>query len=284
MDTSGGLSRREALALLGVGASIPAAAYAQTERVAPLIEDVEFAAPDGVILKGALYRPPAKKPRGAIVVLHGAGNVPARYEDWGGIYAAAGFATLIYDKRGCGLSGGQYVRDSNTSAANLIRLGADAVAAGQWLRARPFASGLLFGFAGPSQAGWLIPPAAMVTGADFMLNFSGPTCRTSQSQEFEAHGAEGPLRYARWLRDESETDPMTVLRLIDIPGLWIYGAKDQNVPVELCAKNLDALIAQGRPYEYYIDPDAAHFHGESAHRRAVAWLDKRFPGGSMQSS
>lgn len=284
MDKFDRVSRRETLTLIGAAATFPVAAYAQNDSILPTIEEVEFAAPDGVTLKGALYRPASAKLRGVIVVLHGAGKVPARYEDWGRTYAAAGFATLIYDKRGCGLSGGEYVHDNNTSAANLIRLGSDAIAAGQWLRARPLASGLPFGFAGPSQAGWLIPPAAMVTGADFMLNFSGPTCTTSQSQEFESQGREGPLRYARWLRDESETDPMTLLRQMNIPGYWIYGAKDQNVPVDLCTRNLDALIARGRPYEYFVDPEAGHFHGETAHKRAIAWVEKCFAGGLTRLS
>jgi len=270
-------SRRETLALIGAAALAPVPGTARADEPVLAIEDAEFAAPDGVILRGAVYRQADEAPRAAVTIVHGAGQNPSRYEDWGRIYASAGFAALIYDKRGCGQSGGEYVGNSNTAAANLVRLAGDAVAAAAWLRSQSFASGIVSGFAGPSQAGWIIPPAALLTGADFMLLLSGPVCTTSQSQEFEAQGADGPLRYARFLREESETDPLPVLRQLDIPGFWIFGGKDRNVPVDICVRNLDALIAGGRPYQYHIDPDAGHFQGSAAHQRAIAWLEERFP-------
>jgi pimeloyl-ACP methyl ester carboxylesterase len=63
------------------------------------------------------------------------------------------------------------------------------------------------------------------------------------------------------------------LRKLSIPGLWIYGGEDRNVPVPLCTRNLDALIAEGHRFAYYVDPQAGHFHGEPAHRRVIAWIE-----------
>lgn len=268
------ISRRRTLGILGAASLFPAVAHPQADAATIRTEDAPFDAPDGVTLRGSLYLPAAAPPRAAIVVVHGAGERPARYEDWAQIYASAGFAALVYDKRGCGESGGDYVHDLNTSAPNLRLLADDAAAAARWLRAHPAASDLRHGFAGPSQAGWIAPPAALDTGADFIALLSGPTCRTSESQEFEAQGREGPLRYAQWLRDESDTDPLPVLRQLSIPGFWIYGALDQNVPVDLCVANLDALIAEGHAYRYFIDPEAGHFHAEPAHRQVIAWLEE----------
>jgi pimeloyl-ACP methyl ester carboxylesterase len=206
--------------------------------------------------------------------VHGAGDRPSRYTDWAQIYASAGFATLIYDKRGCGKSGGIYEGSLNTSAPNLRLLAADAVAAAQWLRMEGASQGLKLGFAGPSQAGWIVPPAALATDAAFIALLSGPVCNTSESQEFEAQGREGPLSYAQWLREESDTDPLPTLRQLSIPGLWIFGGQDQNVPLQLCTRNLDALIAEGHRYEYHVDPQTGHFHSEPAHRRVIDWVAK----------
>jgi dipeptidyl aminopeptidase/acylaminoacyl peptidase len=267
------ISRRQTLGILGSASFFPSEAGAQT--AATVLAEAVFDAPDGVTLRGALYLPEATPPRAAIVVVHGAGERPARYEDWAQIYSSSGFATLIYDKRGCGESGGEYVGAQNTSAPNLRLLTDDAAAAARWLRAHAATAGLKLGFAGASQAGWIVPPAALETGADFIALLSGPACKTSESQEFEAQGREDPLRYAQWLREESETDPLPVLGQLAVPGFWIYGALDRNVPVDLCVRNLDALIAEGQPYEYHIDPEAGHFHLEPAHRRVIAWLGER---------
>lgn len=267
------VSRRQTLALIGGAIFAPAPAFARDNPGSILVEEVAFTAPDGAVLRGALYRNDMSASRATIIVVHGAGDRPSRYEDWARIYAGAGFATLIYDKRGCGLSQGKYVRDFNTAVPNLRLLAADAVAAAAWIRAQPDLAGLPLGFAGPSQAGWIIPPAAKETAADFMIQLSGPVCKTSEAQEFEAQGDEGLLRYARFLREESETDPLPVLRELQIPGFWVFGEKDRNVPVDLCVRNLDALIAAGKPYRYFVDAEAGHFHGEPAHRRAITWLD-----------
>jgi uncharacterized protein len=269
------ISRRNILGLLGASALKPAVIHAQDAPVAFATREVTFTAPDGVTLSGALYVPSGSAPRAAIVVVHGAGDRPARYADWAQTYASAGLAVLIYDKRGCGKSGGVYEGPLNTSAPNLRLLTGDAVAAAQWLRKERSTQALKLGFAGASQAGWIVPPAALATDASFITLLSGPVCRTSESQQFEAQGREGPLRYAQWLRDESDTDPLPTLRKLSIPGFWIFGGLDQNVPVPLCTRNLDALIAEGRRYEYYVDSQAGHFHVEPAHRRVIAWLGQR---------
>jgi hypothetical protein len=49
---------------------------------------------------------------------------------------------------------------------------------------------------------------------------------------------------------------------------------EETTPV-IARRNLDALIAEGHRYEYHVDPQTGHFHGEPAHRRVIAWFEKR---------
>lgn len=72
--------------------------------------DIAFEA-DGVILRGWLYRPKADGPpplTPLIIMTHGWGAVKEMFlELYGEAFAAAGFATLIYDHRNFGTSGGE---------------------------------------------------------------------------------------------------------------------------------------------------------------------------------
>ena len=38
-------------------------------------------------------------------------------------------------------------------------------------------------------------------------------------------------------------DPLPYLRKLSIPGLWLFGSDDRNVPTELCLERLDPLEA-----------------------------------------
>jgi pimeloyl-ACP methyl ester carboxylesterase len=78
------------------------------------------------------------------------------------LFAAQGIATFAYDKRGTGESTGTYTQD-------FLALADDAVAAAQ--AARHLAAGryACFGFFGGSQGGWVAPPAAVQTHADFLI-------------------------------------------------------------------------------------------------------------------
>ena len=72
---------------------------------APGIEPVQFRASDGVELKGWWW--PGKDPSRAIVLLHGLGSNRLQMFQRAQWLHQRGFATLIFDFRGCGESGGK---------------------------------------------------------------------------------------------------------------------------------------------------------------------------------
>lgn len=126
---------------------------------APVREAVRFRSGD-VELAGAVLRPPARGEmrRPAFVVVHGSG--PQDRHGYASIVdtlaqelAAAGAVVLVYDKRGVGGSQGDWSR------AGFDVLAADARAAAAHLRARADVDPERIGFAGSSQAGWVVARA-----------------------------------------------------------------------------------------------------------------------------
>jgi alpha-beta hydrolase superfamily lysophospholipase len=119
--------------------------------------DVTFANGD-VKLAGSLFLPDvgARRPYPAVVLLHGSGPQSrwGRHRYWADQFARAGVATLIYDKRGSGDSGGDW-RSSSFEA-----LSDDALVAIRLLAARADIDRTRIGLFGHSQGGVIAPLAA----------------------------------------------------------------------------------------------------------------------------
>ena len=117
--------RAVALALLLAG---PAAAA-----------DITIPGPDGVALKSRLFEPANGQSAPALVLLHGCGGpFPKRDTQWIDLFTQAGHAVLLPDSfgsRGLGSQCNQAERQRTVTAGGLRRL--DALAAAQWLAARP---------------------------------------------------------------------------------------------------------------------------------------------------
>ena len=114
-------------------------------------EEVQFA--NGpVTLAGSLLLPPGAAPHPAIVFVHGSGP-EARYASryLADRFARAGFAALIYDKRGVGGSSGDWQR------ATFDDLAGDAVAAIRMLEADRRIRSRSIGLHGHSQGGTIAP-------------------------------------------------------------------------------------------------------------------------------
>jgi fermentation-respiration switch protein FrsA (DUF1100 family) len=71
-------------------------------------EDIEFAAEDGTLLRGWLYRPDNAPERCPLVVMaHGySATKEMHLDDFAEVFAAAGLAVLVYDNRNLGASDG----------------------------------------------------------------------------------------------------------------------------------------------------------------------------------
>ncbi len=113
-------------------------------------------------LRGKLVLPQASKQGSgrvpAVVIVHGSESYSAvDYYSEPYLYAANGFATLAFDKRGTGESQGEYLQ-------NFHVLSDDVVAAVRWLREQPEIDGDRIHLAGFSQGGWIAPLAALKDG------------------------------------------------------------------------------------------------------------------------
>ncbi|UWX60469.1 alpha/beta hydrolase [Chryseobacterium oranimense] len=237
------------------------------------IQDVKFES-QGITLAGSILKP--EKPLAAVVIVHGSDPVKREIE-FAKRLAKEGIAVLTYDKRGVGESGGVYVGPSvgtnNIDTANLNLLAQDADAAVKifqtYLKDKKTPIGLL----GFSQAGWIIPIAASKNPQiDFMVLFSCPTITTLEQLRFqfytngnnnfwENHTEADAIEHTKNDPDKYQfaaTDPKTSLNTLSIPGLWLFGEKDIQIPVKLCIEQLNTFKTQGKPFEYTLFSKLGH--------------------------
>jgi pimeloyl-ACP methyl ester carboxylesterase len=157
-------------------------------------ENVGFSNGD-VQLAGTLITPSARKKHPAIILVHASG--PATREQvlpLARFLVRHGIAVLGYDKRGVGASTG----DWNT--ASFEDLAADVVAAFEYLKTRVDIDSAQIGMLGWSQAGWIMPLAAVrAKEIAFLISVSGagvPVAETTIDQaqnEMTANGMRPPV-------------------------------------------------------------------------------------------
>jgi dienelactone hydrolase len=272
------------VAVLATAASAIAQKSQFTER------EVSFDS-SGVTLSGTVVVP--AKPVAAVVIVHGSGQDP-RGRAFARELADNDVAALTYDKRGVGRSGGTYagpeVGTNNVDASNLRLLAEDASAGvDELVRSLP-QSYPAVGLIGFSQAGWIIPLTANLNPrVRFIVLFSGPVVSTREQLRFQDLTQQdaafwdhhtppevrnrivtGPDRLAL-----TDTDPRNSLQLLFVPGLWLFGGKDVNVPVHLSIERLQPFIARGRPFSYRVFPQMAHRLDErEALPFAIQWIKK----------
>jgi uncharacterized protein len=237
------------------------------------IQDVKFES-QGVTLAGSILTP--KKTIAAVVIVHGSDPVKREME-FAKRLAKEGIAVLTYDKRGVGESGGVYVGPSvgtnNIDTTNLNLLSLDANAAVTTFRTYLNAKKTPIGLVGFSQAGWIIPIAASKNSqVEFMVLFSCPTITTLEQLRFqfytngdnnfwESHTESDAREHTKNDQDKYQftaTDPKNSLNILSIPGLWLFGEKDIQIPVKLCMEQLNTYKVQGKPFEYILFSTLGH--------------------------
>ena len=251
-------------------------------------EEISFIS-QGARLSGTLFIPQVS--HAAVVLVHGSGQ-ESRMREFAALLAASGCVVLTYDKRGVGDSEGVYagpeVGTNNIDPANLHLLAQDARAAVNMLKQK--LPSLPLGLLGFSQAGWIIPIAATDNPlVEFMVLFSGPTVTTLEQLRFQfytagrtdfwEHHTEADAR--EHLQNDPDrfqfvpTDPKVSLARLSIPGLWLVGGQDIQIPANLCIEQLQALKAQGKPYDYALFPELGHrtgFAGSAPVALAIEWI------------
>ena len=129
------------------------------------------------------------------------------------------------------------------------------------------------GLVGFSQAGWIIPiTASKNPQIEFMVLFSCPTITTLEQLRFQFY-TNGNNQF--WenhtdadARDHTKndpdkyqfvaTDPKISLNTLSIPGLWLFGEQDIQIPVKLCIEQLNTFKVQGKPFDYTLFPALGH--------------------------
>ncbi|MEM1093743.1 MAG: alpha/beta hydrolase [Bacteroidota bacterium] len=252
------------------------------------IEEVAFDS-RGVMLAGSIVLPADTPPTAAVVFVHGSGP-QQRNLALAKHFAEHGIAALVYDKRGVGASGGDYESQQSVSGMNIDLLASDAAAALEVLAAHPQLTEVPLGLTGISQAGWIVPLAAEKTAAvDFLLLWSGPVCKVSEEDIYSKYtrdldgqrvpsyrealdARETPYIWPDFLG--TDTDPTTSLAQLNIPGLWIFGANDGSVPVDLSIERLEPLRQAGHAYDYVLFSGVGHNNIGETFATAVAWIEQ----------
>ena len=265
--------------------------FAQSPE-AILTKDVTFTS-EGVQLAGALYQP--QKAEAAVVLVHGSGQT-TRMTQFAERLVRHNIAVLTYDKRGVGASGGVYagpeVGTNNIDARNLELLAKDARAAVNILNEEY--KNLLIGLLGFSQAGWIIPLTAHENPlVNFMVLFSCPTITTLEQLRFQFYTNGDNEFWTKHTQEEAldhmyndpdryqftTTDPKATLNNVSIPGLWIYGELDIQIPAKLCIEHLNSLKAEGKPFEYTLFSDLGHSTASTKDTQpvdvAIQWIKQK---------
>lgn len=251
--------------------TLPVSVFSQSTDYT--IQDVRFKS-QGVTLAGSILRP--KNTFAAVVIVHGSDPVKREME-FAKRLAKEGIAVLTYDKRGVGESGGVYVGPSvgtnNIDSTNLNLLSSDANEAVKTFQTYLKDKKTPIGLVGFSQAGWIIPiTASKNPQIEFMVLFSCPTITTLEQLRFQFY-TNGNNNF--WgnhtdadAREHTEndpdkyqfvaTDPKTSLNALSIPGLWLFGEKDIQIPVKMCIEQLNTFKVQGKPFEYTLFPTLGH--------------------------
>lgn len=258
------------------------------------IQDVRFES-QGVTLAGSILTP--KQTIAAVVIVHGSDPVKRELE-FAKRLAKEGIAVLTYDKRGVGESGGVYIGPSvgtnNIDTTNLNLLSQDASAAVNTFRTYLKDKKTLIGLVGFSQAGWIIPIAASKNPLiAFMVLFSCPTITTLEQLRFqfytngdikfwENHTEADALEHTKNDPDRYQfvaTDPKVSLNTLSIPGLWLFGEKDIQIPVKLCIEQLNTFKVQGKPFEYTLFSKLGHNtsfdHDKAPVDIAIQWIKQK---------
>lgn len=157
--------------------SRPGIAEARVQRMALPTQAVRFAGAGGTSLEGRLVMPAGAAVVPVVVLAHGAerGSALDRYfEPY--LLAANGIGVFVFDKRGTGLSAGDYTQE-------LPLLARDLVAAADQARKLAGRRALRLGLVGFSQGGWVAALAAKPSNADFMAVLFGSAASAMESEQ-----------------------------------------------------------------------------------------------------
>ena len=145
------------------------------------LEELTFANGD-TRLAGTLVVPAGEGPHPAVAIVDGSGpgvrNDPY-FLALADLFGSIGFATLVWDKPGCGDSTGDWLKQDLDDRAT------EAIAAVRYLRGRSDIKTDAVGLWGISQGGWVSPLAASLSSdIAFVIAVSGPAISPAEQELF----------------------------------------------------------------------------------------------------
>ncbi len=212
-----------------------------------------------------LSLPPGSGPFPAVAMVHGSGRTTRdEFDVFTAWLVLHGVAVLADDKRGTGQSGSIYPGDQATSAT-LNLLARDAQAEVAFLHRLPGVDASRVGLWGDSQGGWI---SVLATSRDpavhWLIENSGPTVTVGEADYWASLAGESLYppsgTFAQMLKKveakgPSGFDPAPYLRRLAIPGLWMFGSDDRNIPTQLCVERLQPL-KDGHDFSWNVLPTA----------------------------
>jgi pimeloyl-ACP methyl ester carboxylesterase len=250
-----------------LGLACEQAAATPTAPSSGTVQTTGFFSNGPVQLSYRLDVPAHTAPVGAVVFGHGSGlQTKSSCRNIADGFVSRGYATLCFDKRGVGQSTGQYIVGPfpENSVAVFDDLAADMAAGVAFLRSHPEIDPKRIGLAGVSQAGWIVPIAAVKSQPSFMLLIVGPTVSLglehfySNIVELTNAPVEDGYKQLPSFTGMHGFDPKPVLESLNVPGLWLLGGEDRSIPTPATVAILDELIAAGRPYKHVVFPGFGH--------------------------
>jgi pimeloyl-ACP methyl ester carboxylesterase len=200
----------------------------------------------GIRLAGTLIAPKAAGPHPAVILVHGSGPATREWTlPFARFLVRHGVAVLGYDKRGAGGSTGDW------NQASFDDLAGDVVAAFAHLKTRSDIDPRQIGLLGISQAGWVMPLAAVrAPDIAFLISISGPG----------VPGAETTIDHARNEMVANGMTPRAVESIIGIMTLQYTFARTGQGWNEYAAARQALAARMGSPPESFPgDPDHPHW-------------------------
>lgn len=254
-------------------------------------EEIRFQSGD-VTLDGTILIPDGPGPHPAIVLVHGSSSGKReRYRKEAEVFAKAGIAALIYDKRVDGFAKSRFGGRSYSLLAD------DVLAAVGALGSRPDIAPGNIGLWGISEGGRVASLAASRSSeVSFLITVGSSGVRSAQQQSWHLENrlrhqgvtSESMIRFAAYngirfavsagLFPEAAYDPVPVYQRVRQPVLAIWGSNDRIEPMAESAQIMQEAFIRGGNRHYTIQFVANASHLLRSSTDGFTQLDAFAPG------
>jgi dipeptidyl aminopeptidase/acylaminoacyl peptidase len=251
-------------------------------------------------LHGIIAIPEGEGPFPAVVYVHGAGP-EKRHTFYANYFAKHGVAFLTFDKRSYGESTGKFYAGSNVSYENLELKASDVCAGVEYLKNLPKINKKQIGLFGFSQAGWVAPLSASFDNEiSYLVIVSGGVVTTGEELEYSSITGENPDFFEKHSQEQIEKiennltksgyNPNPVMESINVKALWLFGNRDESIPVSISVNNLEKIkrnfkkdytikVFENRDHSLRL-PDEKYGPPDFIHEIIINWINDNIKTGT----